>query len=137
MLGQQPNALPTDARGQFSFKLLYYYILFDYLCQPFLIVFLISEQFFLRLAKNVGKDSAAYIKIRIIAHANSMEYYNYHGTVKRLIAEGKLKKWQLVEEYHGITPVLLLFFDDDRHPVMPIREDRFEEYFDLIRNLPL
>ena len=66
-----------------------------------------------------------------------MYYYNYHATAKRLIKEGKLIKWQLVESYNGITPALLLFFDDDRHPVMPIREDRFNEYFELIKNLPL
>ena len=57
-----------------------------------------------------------------------MAYFNYHATAKRLIREGKLRGYVVVEKYKNISPALLLFFDDARHPVMPIREHRWEEY---------
>ena len=68
-----------------------------------------------------------------------MPYFNYHATVRRLIREGRLTGFRLVADYHGIRPALLLFFDDARHPVMPIREHRFHEYLPLLcpENPPL
>ena len=57
-----------------------------------------------------------------------MAYFNYHATAKRLIREGKLRGYVVVEKYKNISHALLLFFDDARHPVMPIREHRWEEY---------
>lgn len=59
-------------------------------------------------------------------------YFNYHATAKRLIAEGRLTDYRIVEQYHGIAPALLLFFDDPKRPVMPIRESHWEEYLPLI-----
>ena len=64
-----------------------------------------------------------------------MPYYNYHATVKRLIAEGKLLEYSFVDRYRNIAPALLLFFDDAKHPVMPIREERWEEYYPLLSHL--
>lgn len=64
-----------------------------------------------------------------------MPYYNYHATAKRLIAEGKLLEYRFVDRYRHITPALLLFFDDVKHPVMPIRENRWEEYYPLLSPL--
>ena len=64
-----------------------------------------------------------------------MAYFNYHATAKRLIREGKLRGYVVVEKYKNISPALLLFFDDARHPVMPIREHRWEEYRELIVRL--
>ena len=61
-----------------------------------------------------------------------MPYFNYHATAKRLIAEGKLRGFSFVERYRYISPALLLFFDDEQHPLMPIREDRFDEYLPLL-----
>lgn len=61
-----------------------------------------------------------------------MPYYNYHATAKRLIAEGKLKRYYFSKNYNGISPALVLVFDDMQHPVMPIREHRFEEYLSLL-----
>ena len=61
-----------------------------------------------------------------------MAYFNYHATAKRLIREGKLQGYRIVESYRGIRPALLLFFDDVCHPVMPIREHRFSEYLPLL-----
>lgn len=61
-----------------------------------------------------------------------MAYFNYHAKVKNLIKDGKLVKYRFVKEYHGISPALLLFFDDVKHPIMPIRKERFSEYEALI-----
>ena len=61
-----------------------------------------------------------------------MPYFNYHATAKRLIKEGKLISFRIVEDYKGISPAMVLFFDDPDHPVMPIREERFPEYFPLL-----
>ena len=62
-----------------------------------------------------------------------MAYFNYHATAKRLIAEGKLVAYYFVREYHGISPALLLLFDDGQHPIMPIRQARWEEYAPLLK----
>ena len=62
-----------------------------------------------------------------------MPYFNYHATAKRLINEGKLVDHYIVERYRQISPALVLVFDDPRHPVMPIREHRWEEYFAILR----
>lgn len=67
-----------------------------------------------------------------VKKGDDMPYFNYHATVKRLIREGKLRDLRIVGHYHGISPALLLYFDDADHPVMPIREHRFDEYFTLI-----
>ncbi|MBO7292764.1 MAG: thermostable hemolysin delta-VPH [Clostridia bacterium] len=61
-----------------------------------------------------------------------MAYFSYHAVARRLIAEGRLRGYRIVPEYRGIRPALLLLFDDDRHPVMPIREHRFSEYLPLL-----
>ncbi len=61
-----------------------------------------------------------------------MAYFNYHATARRLIAEGKLLSWRIVDSYNGISPAMVLFFDDPIHPVMPIREAHFDEYLTLI-----
>lgn len=63
-----------------------------------------------------------------------MSYFNYHATAKRLIADGKLIGYCFCESYHGISPALVLLFDDLRRPAMPIREARFEEYRPLLKN---
>ncbi len=62
-----------------------------------------------------------------------MAYFNYHATAKRLIRQGRLREYRILSEYRGIRPALLLFFEDERHPVMPIREAHFDEYFALLK----
>lgn len=59
-----------------------------------------------------------------------MSYYNYHAKAKKLIAEGNLKNFKIVENWNGISPALVLYFDNNRP--MPIREHRFDEYFILL-----
>lgn len=62
-----------------------------------------------------------------------MTYFNYHAKIKRLICEGHLLRYELMEEYHGIKPALVLFFDNNRP--MPVREHRWAEYFSLLSRL--
>jgi hypothetical protein len=61
-----------------------------------------------------------------------MGYFSYHAVARRLIKEGKLAGYYFADDYNGIRPALVLLFDDDIHPVMPIREHRWEEYRELI-----
>ena len=61
-----------------------------------------------------------------------MAYFNYHATAKRLIQQGKLRDFYFCEDHNGIKPALVLIFDDIRHPVMPIREHRWNEYIPLL-----
>ena len=61
-----------------------------------------------------------------------MGYFNYHATAKKLIKDGKLIEYRFCEEYNGIKNTLLLFFDDARHPVIPIRKHRWNEYFEIL-----
>lgn len=61
-----------------------------------------------------------------------MGYFNYHGAAKKLIKDGKLKEYRFLAEYNGIKDVLLLIFNDERHPFMPIRKHRWREYFDIL-----
>lgn len=65
-----------------------------------------------------------------------MPYFNYHATAKKLISEGKLIGYFFAEHYNSISPSLVLLFDDAKHPAMPIREHRWEEYMRIISELP-
>jgi len=59
-------------------------------------------------------------------------YYNYHATAQRLIKENKLISFYFTKNHNGIRPALVLVFNDLKHPVMPIRKERWQEYFDLL-----
>ena len=59
-----------------------------------------------------------------------MAYFNYHAKAKRLIAEGHLINYEIVENWNGISPALVLYFDNNRP--MPIRKDRFKEYSKIL-----
>lgn len=59
-------------------------------------------------------------------------YYSYHAVARRLLRGGKLLGYYFADHYHNIRPALVLLFDDERHPVMPIREHRWEEYLPLL-----
>lgn len=61
-----------------------------------------------------------------------MGYFNYHAAAKRMIKDGKLISWYYTERHNGISPALVLLFDDVKHPVMPIRKERWAEYQSLI-----
>ena len=57
-------------------------------------------------------------------------YYNYHAKAKQLISDGHLIEWSLVSEWNGIAPALVLYFDN--HRPMPLREYRWNEYWNII-----
>ena len=61
-----------------------------------------------------------------------MAYFNYHRTAKKLIEQGKLISYYYTENHNGIKPCLVLVFNDDKHPIMPIRHNRWQEYQSLL-----
>ncbi|MBE7087566.1 MAG: thermostable hemolysin delta-VPH [Clostridiales bacterium] len=61
-----------------------------------------------------------------------MAYFNYHRTVKKLISDGKLKNYYFTDDHNGICPALVFVFDDLCHPIMPIRKERWAEYFPIL-----
>lgn len=58
-------------------------------------------------------------------------YYNYHAKAKQLITDGHLIEYEIVNDWNGISPALVLWFDN--HKPMPIREYRWNEYWGIIR----
>lgn len=61
-----------------------------------------------------------------------MEYYNYHGMIKRRLRSGESCSVEIKEAYNGISPAIIIIFNDR---VYPIREYRFEEYFAIFQEL--
>lgn len=59
-------------------------------------------------------------------------YFNYHAKAKRLITEGHLVRYELVDNYNGIAPALVLYFDNEKP--MPIREHKWCEYLNLLKD---
>lgn len=59
-----------------------------------------------------------------------MPYYSYHATAKRLIREGHLEKYEIVDDWNGIKPALVLHFDN--HRPMPVRDSKWDEYWGLL-----
>ena len=58
-----------------------------------------------------------------------MAYFNYHGKAKKLIKEGHFINYEIVDNWNGIRPALVLYFDNNKP--MPIREYKWDEYFKL------
>ena len=61
-----------------------------------------------------------------------MSYFNYHCTAKKLIQNGNLIWCYLTKNHNKISPALVLVFNDTKHKIMPIRKERWKEYFELI-----
>lgn len=59
-----------------------------------------------------------------------MPYFNYHAKAKKLIGEGHLTDYEIVPNWNGIRPALVLYFDNNR-PI-PIREHKFDEYMMIL-----
>ncbi len=59
-----------------------------------------------------------------------MSYYSYHNTIKNKIKKGMLVDSFVTNNYHGISPALVLVFSDGKS--YPIRQYHWQEYFDLI-----
>lgn len=64
-----------------------------------------------------------------------MSYYNYHAKAKQLIKEGHLVGHEIVDNWNGIVPALVLYFDN--HRPMPIRKYRWDEYLEFFNTSPL
>ena len=62
-----------------------------------------------------------------------MSYFNYHCKAKKLISEGHLIDYEIVDNWNEISPALVLYFDNNRP--MPIREYMWDEYFQILNNL--
>ena len=58
-----------------------------------------------------------------------MAYFDYHAKVKKLVREGQLTSYYFDKQYNKIGFALVLVLNEKKYP---IREDKFEEYFDLI-----
>ena len=61
-----------------------------------------------------------------------MCYFNYHAKAKSLISGGHLIGFEIVDDWNGIKPALVLHFDNNRS--MPIREHRWDEYFIILNS---
>ena len=61
-----------------------------------------------------------------------MAYYSYHATVRRLLGEGKLTAWYFTRRHNQIQPALVLVFNDVKHPYMPLRSHRWDEYLPIL-----
>lgn len=59
-----------------------------------------------------------------------MGYFNYHGKIKKLIDAGELERFEIVDEYHNISPAMILYFKN--HAPMPVREQHFDEYLKIM-----
>ena len=62
-----------------------------------------------------------------------MPYFNYHAKVKNKIKEVGIEGVEIVKEYHGIKPAMLIHLKNGE--TYPIREHKFLEYMSLIDNL--
>ncbi len=61
-----------------------------------------------------------------------MGYFSYHNTALNLIKQEKLIGFYFTENHNGISPALVLLFEDIKHPVMPIREHKWIEYLKIL-----
>ena len=57
-------------------------------------------------------------------------YFNYHSKLKKIISEDKITKIEILDEYHGIKPAMIIYFE--KHCPMPIREHMWDDYIKLL-----
>jgi hypothetical protein len=57
-------------------------------------------------------------------------YFNYHSKIKKLILNGHLVNYEIVDNWNSIENALVLFFDN--HRPIPIRPHRHLEYYRLL-----
>ncbi len=60
-------------------------------------------------------------------------YYNYHAVAQKLIRSKELIAFKLTKRYNKVAPALVLYFKN--HIPMPIKEHKWQEYFDLLNNV--
>ena len=61
---------------------------------------------------------------------NIVMYFNYHAKIHKLIKEGHLDHYEIVEKWNKISPALVIFFHN--HPPMPVRIEKWENYLPLL-----
>lgn len=57
-------------------------------------------------------------------------YFNYHAKIYKLIREGHLDHYEIVEKWNKISPALVIFFHN--HQPMPVRIEKWGEYLPLL-----
>ncbi len=60
--------------------------------------------------------------------------YPYHNKIKQRIKNNELINFEYVDEYHKISPCLLLYFYTEPK-IRPIREHRFAEYEQILKKI--
>ena len=60
-------------------------------------------------------------------------YFNYHATAQKLIKNKDLIAFKVCAKHNSISPALVLFFKS--HAPMPIREHKWQEYFELLEKV--
>lgn len=58
-------------------------------------------------------------------------YFNYHSKVKKTIDEDIVIKIDIVDNYNGISPAMILYFKN--HNPMPIREHKWDDYIKYLQ----
>ena len=58
--------------------------------------------------------------------------YPYHNKIRQRINNDELIGFEFKDDYKGIKPVLLLYFNTEPR-VRPIREHRFNEYIKILK----
>lgn len=64
-----------------------------------------------------------------------MGYFNYHAKAKNLIRNKHCIKAEIVLKYNQVCPALVLYFDCNI--AMPIRQHRWGEYFELLKQFDI
>lgn len=59
-------------------------------------------------------------------------YFNYHSKVKKTIQEDIITKIEIVDNYNGISPAMVIYFKN--HKPMPIREHMWDVYIKYLQN---
>jgi hypothetical protein len=60
-----------------------------------------------------------------------MPYFNYHAKIKSLIKNGDCLCATLLYKYNNISPAMVFYFNS--HRPMPVRDYRWNEYLELIK----
>lgn len=58
--------------------------------------------------------------------------YPYHNKIKQRILNRELIRYEYVDRYKDIAPCLLLYFETEPK-IRPIREHRFKEYEEILK----
>lgn len=58
-------------------------------------------------------------------------YFNYHSKVKKTIQEDIITKIEIVDNYNGISPAMVIYFKN--HKPMPIREHMWDDYIKYLQ----